>query len=94
MTQQLIKRSNVDRAVTQLLCLVLGSKHSKESRHLYDNLSERLELCSELVEQDLGLSLKSSDPKVKRNAVKRAKTKIESIESLKTINQLIHEIQW
>ena len=94
MTQELITRSNANRAVTQLLCLVLGSKHSKASRHLYNNLSERLELCSELVEQDLGLSLKSSDPKVKRSAVKCAETKIQSIESLKTITQLIHEIQW
>ena len=94
MTQELITRSNADQAVTQLLCLILGGKHARASAHLVKHFSERLELCFKLVEQELELSLKSPDSEVKRNAVKCAETKIQSIESLKTLNQLIREIEW
>ncbi len=94
MTQELITRSNADQAVTQLLCLILGGKHARASAHLVKHFSERLELCFKLVEQELELSLKSPDSEQKQAALTSAQRKFSSLQSLKTLDQLIREIEW
>lgn len=94
MTKPMLSRDEANQAITQLLCLILGGHQARASAHLFHNIPERLELCSNLVQQDLEHALQSHDPNVTRDALGTAQRKLTSLQSLKTLNQLIQECEW
>tara|TARA_A100001201_G_C4072421_1_gene196263 strand:+ start:692 stop:976 length:285 start_codon:yes stop_codon:yes gene_type:complete len=94
MTKPLITRIKAEKAVTQLLCLIIGGKQANASSHLFRDVSERLEFCLRLVHQEMKASIHDTDPDRFSRVVSTAKTKLESIQSLKTLNQLIEEVEW
>ena len=94
MTNSLITHQQAERALTQLLCLILGGRQARASSHLSQNLSERLELCLKLVQQEMQDSIHNTDPEQLSEAIGAGQRKLTSIQSLKTLNQLIKEIEW
>ncbi len=53
-----------------------------------------LELCFELVERENHQALQSNDVDFARAALNAGQRKLTSLQSLKTINQLIQECEW
>ncbi len=94
MNSDLITRHQAHTAVSQLLCLILGKQHARASEHLSQDLSKRLELCFELVERENHQALQSNDVDFARAALNAGQRKLTSLQSLKTINQLIQECEW
>ena len=94
MQNELITRIEAERAVTQLLCLILGGKQARASSHFSHNVSERLEFCLKLVQQEMKASIHDTDPDQLSGAISVGQRKLTSIQSLKTLNQLIKEIEW
>lgn len=90
----MITRIEAERSVTQLLCLILGGKQARASSHLSESLSERLELCLKLVQQDMQAAIHNTDPDQLTEAISIGQRKLTSIQSLKTLNQLIQECEW
>ena len=90
----MITRIDADRAITQLLCLILGGKQARASSHLSHSPSERLEFCLKLVQQEMQDSIHNTDPEQLSEAIGAGQRKLTSIQSLKTLNQLIKEIEW
>jgi hypothetical protein len=90
----MITRIEAERSVTQLLCLILGGKQARASSHLSESLSERLELCLKLVQQEMQAAIHNTDPDQLTEAIGVGQRKLTSIQSLKTLNQLIQECEW
>jgi len=90
----MITRIEAERSVTQLLCLILGGKQARASSHLSESLSERLELCLKLVQQEMQAAIHDTDPDQLTEAISIGQRKLTSIQSLKTLNQLIQECEW
>ena len=87
-------RQDCTRSINQLLCLIIGGKQARASSHLSGNLSERLEFCLKLVQQEMQDSIHNTDPEQLSEAIGAGQRKLTSIQSLKTLNQLIKEIEW
>jgi hypothetical protein len=89
----MITRIEAERSVTQLLCLILGGKQARASSHFSHSVSERLEFCLKLVQQEMQAAIHNTDPDQHR-AISIGQRKLTSIQSLKTLNQLIQECEW
>jgi len=94
MTKPLITRIEAEKAVTQLLCLILGGKQARASTNFSYDVSERLEFCLKLVQQEMQDSIQNSDPDQLSETIGVGQRKLSSIQSLKTLNQLIKEVEW
>ena len=94
MNDSLITHQQAERALTQLLCLILGGRQARASSHFAHNLSERLEFCLKLVQQEMQDSIHNTDPEQLSEVIGTGQRKLTSIQSLKTLNQLIKEIEW
>lgn len=90
----MITRIDAERSVTQLLCLILGGKQARASSHFSHNLSERLEFCLKLVQQEMQAAIRDTDPDQLTETIGVGQRKLTSIQSLKTLNQLIQECEW
>ena len=90
----MITRQDCTRSINQLLCLILGSQKSRESNHLYNNPAERIELCFKLVQQEMEQAVKQTDPEGLQKALSDGQRQLSSLQSLKTLNQLIQEVEW
>ena len=90
----MITRYNAERSINQLLSLILGGQKARASSHLAHSLSERLEFCFKLVQQEMELAVKQTDPDALQKALSDGQRQLSSLQSLKTLNQLINEVEW
>ena len=89
----MITRENCTRSITQLLCLILGAQRAKASNHLHCN-AERIEFCFKLVQQEMESAVRTSDPEALQKALSDGQRQLSSLQSLKTLNQLIQKVKW
>ena len=90
----MITRQNAERSINQLLSLILGGQKARASGHLAHNLSERLEFCFKLVQQEMEQTVRTADPEALQKALSDGQRQLSSLQSLKTLNQLIQEVEW
>ena len=86
-------RHDCDRSINQLLCLILGGQKSRASSHL-TNTAERIEFCFNLVRQEMKQVVRNADPEAFHKGLSTAQTQLSSLQSLKTLNRLIQEVEW
>ena len=94
MKKELISRQQADRAINQLLSVIVGYKQAKASNHLEDYIPERLEFILKLIDQEAENDKKSSRPEVVDAAVNRFSRKFHSVRSLQVLSALIIEVDW
>jgi len=94
MNKELISRQQADRAINQLLSVIVGYKQAKASNHLEDYIPERLEFILKLIDQEFNRDKKSSKPEVVDAAVNRFGRKFDSVRSLQVLSTLIREVEW
>ena len=87
-------RQDCNRSINQLLSLILGSQKSRASNHLYENPAERIEFCFKLVQQEMEQAVKQTDPEALQKVLSDGQRQLSSLQSLKTLNQLIQEVEW
>ena len=90
----MITRQDCIRSINQLLCLILGAKKAKASGHLENNLTERIEFCFELVHQQMKQVVRTADPDALQKGISDGQRQLSSLQSLRTLNQLIQEVEW
>jgi hypothetical protein len=94
MTKELISRQQADRAINQLLSVIIGRRQAIASNHLENYIPERLELCLKLIGQEMENDIKLGDPEMVGAALGRSQRKLSSIQSLKVLSSLINEVEW
>ena len=94
MNKELISRQQADRAINQLLSVIVGYRQAKASNHLEQYIPERLEFIIKLINQELDNDKKSSRPEVVDAAVNRFNRKYNSVRSLQVLSTLIKEVDW
>ena len=90
----MITRLNAERSINQLLSLILGGQKARASAHLADTPAERLEFCFKLVQQEMEQTVRTADPEALQKALSDGQRQLSSLQSLKTLNQLIQEVEW
>jgi len=94
MNKELISRQQADRAVNQLLSVIVGRRQALASNHLENYLSERLDLCIKLIGQEMENDIRVGNPEVVGAALGRSQRKLSSVQSLKVLAALISEVEW
>ena len=94
MNKELISRQQADRAVNQLLSVIVGRRQALASNHLENYLSERLDLCIKLIGQEMEHDIRVGNPEVVGAALGRSQRKLSSVQSLKVLAALISEVEW
>ncbi|ANS03352.1 hypothetical protein [uncultured Mediterranean phage uvDeep-CGR2-KM19-C184] len=94
MNNELISRQQADRAINQLLSVIVGKRQAVASNHLQNYIPERLELCLKLIGQDMENDIKLGDPDMVGAALSRSQRKLSSVQSLKVLSSLINEVEW
>ncbi len=94
MTNDLISRQQADRAINQLLSVIVGKRQAVASNHLQNYIPERLELCLKLIGQEMENDIKLGDPEMVGAALSRSQRKLSSVQSLKVLSTLIREVEW
>ena len=79
----MIDRKKADRSINQLLNCLMGGARSKASKHLEDHPAERI-----------GVILQETPASELSQALYVPRMHLDSLNSLKTLNQLIEEVQW
>ena len=90
----MITRQDCHRSINQLLRLILGWQRSRASNHLHCNPAERIEFCFKLIQQDMEQAVRTADPDALQKALSDGQRQLSSLQSLKTLNQLIQEVEW
>lgn len=90
----MLNRQDCDRSINQLLSLILGGQKARASSHLAHSLSERLEFCFKLVQQEMESAVRTGDPEALQKALSDGQRQLSSLQSLTTLNQLIQEVEW
>ena len=90
----MITRYNAERSINQLLSLILGGPKARASSHLSDSPLERLEFCFKLVQQEMEQVVRTADPEALQKGLSDGQRQLSSLQSLKTLNQLIQEVEW
>jgi hypothetical protein len=94
MNNDFISRQQADRAINQLLSIIIGRRQAIASNHLENYVPERLELCLKLVGQEMENDITLGDPEAVGAALGRSQRKLSSIQSLKVLATLISEVDW
>ena len=94
MNNELISRQQADRAINQLLSVIVGKRQAVASNHLQNYIPERLELCLKLIGQEMENDIKLGDPEMVGAALSRSQRKLSSVQSLKVLSSLINEVEW
>ena len=94
MNNELISRQQADRAINQLLSVIVGKRQAIASNHLQNYIPERLELCLKLIGQEMENDITLGDPEVVGAALSRSQRKLSSLQSLKVLSSLINEVEW
>lgn len=90
----MITRQKADRSINQLLSCILGKSRARASNHLAENPIERIEFCSKLVQNELQDIVQNSDPENLSRALIPGRMQLDSLQSLKTLSQLVDELEW
>ena len=90
----MITRQNADRSINQLLSCIMGRAKAKASTHLEHSPIERIEYCSKLVHQELQEIVQNTDAEHLSKALVPGRMQLDSLQSLKTLAQLINEVEW
>ncbi len=94
MNKELISRQQADRALNQLLSVIVGRRQALASNHLENYIPERLDLCIKLIGQEMENDIKVGNPEVVGAALGRSQRKLSSVQSLKVLATLIREVEW
>ena len=94
MNKELISRQQADRAINQLLSVIVGKRQAIASNHLQNYIPERLELCLKLIGQEMENDITLGDPEVVGAALSRSQRKLSSLQSLKVLSSLVNEVEW
>jgi len=94
MNNDFISRQQADRAINQLLSIIVGRRQAIASNHLENYVPERLELCLKLVGQEMENDITLGNPEAVGAALGRSQRKLSSIQSLKVLATLIGEVDW
>ena len=94
MNNELISRQQADRAINQLLSVIVGRRQAVASNHLENYIPERLELCLKLIGQEMEKDITLGDPDMVSAALSRSQRKLSSLQSLKVLYSLILEVDW
>ena len=94
MNKELISRQQADRAINQLLSVIVGKRQAVASNHLQNYIPERLELCLKLIGQEMENDITLGDPEMVGAALSRSQRKLSSVQSLKVLSSLINEVEW
>ena len=94
MNNELISRQQADRAINQLLSVIVGKRQAVAANHLQNYIPERLELCLKLIGQEMENDIKLGDPGMVSTALSRSQRKLSSGQSLKVLSTLIREVEW
>ena len=94
MNNELISRQQADRAVNQLLSVIVGKRQAVASNHLQNYIPERLELCLKLIGQEMENDITLGDPEMVGAALSRSQRKLSSLQSLTVLYSLILEVDW
>ena len=94
MNNDFISRQQADRAINQLLSIIIGRRQAIASNHLENYVPERLELCLKLVGQEMENDITLGNPEAVGAALGRSQRKLSSIQSLKVLATLISEVDW
>ena len=94
MKQELITRQQANRAVNQLLSVIVGRRQALASNHLENYIPDRLDLCIKLIGQEMENDIKIGNPEVVGAALGRSQRKLSSVQSLKVLAALISEVEW
>ena len=91
----LTQRSAAERAVNQLLSVIVGKYPARETDHLKNNPSARVQACVSLAGEEYQKALKqlATDPSASRQ-VQQVQRKMDSLGSLQVIANLIDETIW
>ena len=89
----MINRQKADRSINQLLNCLMGAR-SKGSKHLEDHPAERIEFCFKLIQNEIAVILEETPASELSQALYVPRMHLDSLNSLKTLNQLIEEVQW
>ena len=90
----MIDRKKADRSINQLLCLILGAQKSRASNHLHYKPADRIEFCFKLIQQEMEQVVRTADPEALQKGLSDGQRQLSSLQSLKTLNQLIQEVEW
>ena len=90
----MIDRKKADRSINQLLNCLMGGARSKASKHLEDHPAERIEFCFKLIQNEIKIILENTPASELSQALYVPRMNLDSLNSLKTLNQLIEEVQW
>ena len=90
----MITQQQADRSINQLLSCIMGRAKAKASNHLEHSPIERIEFCSKLVHHELQELVQNSDPENLSRALIPGRMQLDSLQSLKTLSQLINELGW
>ena len=90
----MITRQDCDRSINQLLCLILGAQKSRASNHLHYKPAERIEFCFKLIQQEIEQVVRTADPEALQKALSDGQRQLSSLQSLKTLTQLIQKVKW
>ena len=94
MNKELISRQQADRALNQLLSVIVGRRQALASNHLENYIPERLDLCIKLIGQEMENDIRVGNPEVVGAALGRSQRKLSSVQSLKVLAALISEVEW
>ncbi len=93
---ELTGKDAADRAINQLLSVIVGRQHAKETDELKADPSQRVKACTQLVSVELSEAaslLADCVPDAKR-MMSQAQRKIDSLGSLAVLASLIKEVDW
>ncbi len=90
----MITKQQADRSMNQLISCIVGRARAKASNHLEYNPTERIEFCSKLIHREVQEVVQNTEPENLSKALMPSRIQLDSLQSLKTLNQLINEIEW
>lgn len=90
----MMTRQDCHRSINQLLCLILGSQKARASNHFHQNPAERIDFCFKLVQQEMEQVVRTGDPEALQKGLSDGQRQLSSLQSLKTLNQLVQEVEW
>ena len=90
----MIDRKKADRSINQLLNCILGAARSRASKHLEDRPAERIEFSFKLIHNEVQKIVEKTEPSELSQALYGSRMQLDSLQSLKNLNQLIEELEW
>ena len=93
MARTLTSRPDADRSINQLLCLIMGGHIARNTSNLSIDPQKRIDACVSLIAEEMNRAVKDQNTDLEKVMVS-AQRKISSLQSLRTLNSLILEVDW